>query len=80
MRSGALTDPFTSSLTRTFTHNWATQDVQVELIDTVTGETCFAYISRASNSVTVTLNQTPTNSLRVLIREIDPAQTTLTVS
>lgn len=79
-RSGALTDPFTASLTRTFTHNWATTDVQVELIDTVTGETCYGFVSRASNSVTVTLNQTPTNSLRILLKEIKADQTTITVS
>lgn len=80
LRSGALTDPFTAGLTRTFTHNWATTDVQVELIDSVTGETCYAYIARTANAVAVTLNQTPTNSLRILIREVKADQTTLTVS
>jgi hypothetical protein len=79
LRSGALTDPFTAGLTRTFTHNWATQDVQVEVYDVTTGETCYAYVTRASNSVAITLNQTPTNSLRILLREVK-SETTITVA
>jgi hypothetical protein len=80
MRSGALTDPFTASLTRTFTHNWGSTDVMVELHDVTTGEACLAAYTKTANTVVVTLNQTPANSVRVLIREIDPAQTTLVAS
>ncbi len=81
MRSGALNDPFTASLTRTFTHGWNTTDVMVEVYDATTGESCFVEsIDRTTNAVSITLNQTPTNSLRILLREIDPAQTTITVS
>lgn len=81
LRSGALTDPFTASLTRTFTHNWSTTDVMVEVFDSVTGETCFVdSITRTANAVAITLNQTPTNSLRILLRELDGSQTTITVA
>ena len=81
LRSGALSDPFTASLTRTFTHNWATTDVAVEIFDSVTGETCFVdNIVRTSNAVAITLNQEPENSLRILLRELDGSQTTITVS
>jgi len=81
MRSAAATDPFTASLTRTFTHNWSTTDVLVEVIDSVTGETCYVEsVIRTSNAVAITLNQTPTNSLRILLREVKADQTTLVVS
>jgi hypothetical protein len=80
MRSGALTDPFTSSLTITFTHYSSTTDVMVELHDVTTGELCMADYTKTANAVVITMNQTPTNSVRVLIREIDPAQTTIVAS
>jgi len=79
-RSGALTDPFTASLTRTFTHNWNTLDVQAEAIDSVTGETCFVELSRTVNTVVITVNQEPINPLRILLREISGSQTTLVAS
>lgn len=80
LRSGALTDPFTSSLSREFTHSWNTLDVSVEAIDSVTGETCYTEVSRGLNSVTITLNQTPTNSVRILLREVKGDETTITVA
>lgn len=80
-RSAAANDPFTASLTRTFTHNWGTTDVMVEVLDSVTGETCFVdNISRSSNAVSISINQQPTNALRVLLREVKPDQTSLVVS
>ncbi len=78
LRSGVVTDSF-PSLSRTFTHNWATQDVDVQVYDTVTGETCWSEVTRASNSVSITVNQTPANPLRVMLAERG-AQTTITVS
>jgi hypothetical protein len=80
MRSGALTDPFTASLTRTFTHNWSTTDVMVDLHDVTTGELCMADYSLTANAVVITMNQTPPNSVRVKIREINPSQTTIVAS
>ncbi len=81
LRSGAATDAFSISQTRTFTHNWATFDVAVEMYDSVTGETIYGEVSRpTNNTVEITLNQQPTNSIRVMLREINPSQTTISVS
>ena len=81
LRSGALTDPFTAALTRTFTHNWSTTDVIVEVFDVTTGETCYVEsVVRTANAVAITVNQTPTNSLRIVIREVNASQTTLVAS
>jgi hypothetical protein len=81
LRSGALSDPFTASLTRTFTHNWNTSDVQVEIYDSVTGETCLVEsIIRAANTIAITLNQTPDNDLRVLLKEVNATETVITVA
>jgi hypothetical protein len=80
LRTAAATDAF-SSTTRTFTHSWGTKDVMVEVFDNTTGETILVdSIIRTTNAVAISVHSTPTNSLRVLIRELDPAQTTLSIS
>ena len=79
-RSAAANDPFTASLTRTFTHSWNTTDVLVEAIDSVTFETCYVEVSRSLNAVSITVNQQPANPLRILIKEIKADQTSLVVS
>lgn len=81
LRSGAATDAFSISQTRTFTHNWATFDVAVEMYDSVTYETVYGEVSRpTNNTVVITLNQEPVNSIRVMLREVNPTQTTIGVS
>lgn len=80
LRSGAVTATvanWTSSLTQVFTHSWANQDVQVEVYDTTTGETIMGFVTRAANTVTITLNQIPSNDLRVMLREINATETTI---
>jgi hypothetical protein len=80
LRSGVQSDPFTASLTRTFTHSWGTTSVIVDIFDATTGETCYAdMVVRNSNDVTITLAETPANNLTVLLREVK-AETTLVVS
>lgn len=57
--------------TATITHNLNTNDVIIQLYDTVTAETVFADVERASvNTATITFASTPTNSIRVLVQKI----------
>ena len=57
--------------TATITHNLGTNDVIIQLYDTVTNETVFSDVSRASvNTATITFASTPTNSIRVLVTKI----------
>ena len=52
-------------------HNLGTRDVIVQLYDTVTHDTVFADVDRASTStVGVSFGSTPTNSIRVLVQKI----------
>jgi hypothetical protein len=60
----------TISATSTITHNLNTLDVMVQLYDTVTNETVYSDIERASvNTVTVTFASTPANPIRVLVQK-----------
>lgn len=60
----------TISNTGTITHSLNTLDVMVQLYDTVTNETVYADIARASvNTVTITFSATPTNPIRVLVQK-----------
>ena len=61
----------TLSATGTITHNLGSRDVIVQLYDTVTYETVYADVDRATtNTVTVTFASIPTNSIRVLVQKI----------
>lgn len=56
--------------TATITHNLS-EDVIIQLFDTVTKETIYADVVRASaTTATITFASTPTNSVRVLVQEI----------
>jgi hypothetical protein len=60
----------TISATATVTHNLNTLDVMVQLYDTVTNDTVYADITRASvNTITVTFSAVPTNPIRVLVQK-----------
>ena len=57
--------------TATITHGLNTNDIIVQLYDTVTNENVFSDIVRASvNTATITFASTPTNSIRVLVTKI----------
>ena len=61
----------TISGTSTITHNLGTNDVIIQLYDTVTNETVFSDVKRVSvNTATITFASTPTNSIRVLVTKI----------
>jgi hypothetical protein len=60
----------TITVTGTVTHNLGTKDVIVQLYDTVTFDTVYADVSRATtNTVVVTFASTPTNPIRVLVQK-----------
>ena len=60
----------TITVTGTVTHNLGTKDVIVQLYDTVTFDTVYADVSRATtNTVTVTFASAPTNPIRVLVQK-----------
>ena len=60
----------TISATATITHSLNTKDVIVQLYDTVTSDTVYADITRATvDTVTVTFASTPTNPVRVLVQK-----------
>jgi hypothetical protein len=60
----------TISATATVTHSLNTKDVMVQLYDTVTFDTVYAYVSRPTvNTVTITFASTPTNPIRVLVQK-----------
>ena len=66
-----LTYADTISANATVTHNLGTKDVIVQLYDTVTFDTVYADIDRATtNNVGVSFGATPTNDIRVLIQKI----------
>jgi hypothetical protein len=73
--ASTYTPPVTSyattiATTSTITHNLNTLDVIVQLYDTVTNETVYSDIDRASvNTVTITFASTPTNPVRVLVQK-----------
>jgi hypothetical protein len=57
--------------TATVTHGLNSNDVIIQLYDTVTNETVFSDAVRASvNTATITFVSTPTNSIRVLVTKI----------
>ena len=61
----------TISASGTVTHNLGTNDVIIQLYDTVTLETVYADMDRSSvNAVDITFAATPTNSIRVLVQKI----------
>jgi len=61
----------TISASGTVTHNLGTNDVIIQLYDTVTLETVYADMERSSvNAVDITFASTPTNSIRVLVQKI----------
>jgi len=61
----------TISASGTVTHNLGTNDVVIQLYDTVTLETVYADMERSSvNAVDITFASTPTNSIRVLVQKI----------
>jgi hypothetical protein len=61
----------TISTSGTVTHNLGTNDVVIQLYDTVTLETVYADMERSSvNAVDITFAATPTNSIRVLVQKI----------
>ena len=61
----------TISNTATITHGLNSNDVIIQLYDTVTNETVFSDVVRASvNTATITFASTPTNSIRVLVTKI----------
>jgi len=69
--NGELTHAATITANATVTHNLGTKDVIVQLYDTVTFDTVYAEIDRATtNTVGVSFGATPTNSIRVLIQRI----------
>jgi hypothetical protein len=60
----------TISATATITHSLNTKDVIVQLYDTVTSDTVYADVTRATvDTVTVTFAATPTNPVRVLVQK-----------
>jgi len=60
----------TISATATVTHSLNTKDVIVQLYDTVTSDTVYADVTRATvDTVTVTFAATPTNPVRVLVQK-----------
>lgn len=60
----------TITTTATVTHSLGTLDVIVQLYDTVTNDTVYADVTRAStNTVTVTFASAPTNPVRVLVQK-----------
>lgn len=60
----------TITVTGNVTHNLGTKDVMVQLYDTVTNDTVYADVSRATtNTVTVTFASAPTNPIRVLVQK-----------
>jgi len=60
----------TITATATVTHNLGTLDVIVQLYDTVTNDTVYADVTRAStNTVTVTFSAAPLNAVRVLVQK-----------
>lgn len=61
----------TISDTATITHGLNSNDVIIQLYDTVTNETVFSDVVRASvNTATITFASTPTNAIRVLVTKI----------
>ena len=57
--------------TATITHGLNTNDVIIQLYDTVTNETVFSDVVRASvNTATITFASAPTNAIRVLVTKI----------
>lgn len=57
--------------TATITHGLGTEDVIVQLFDTVTKDTVYADVTRPSTTTaTITFASTPTNSIRVLVTKI----------
>lgn len=61
----------TISDTATITHGLNSNDVIIQLYDTVTNETVFSDVVRASvNTATITFASTPTNAIRVLVNKI----------
>lgn len=69
--NGELTHAATIAANATVTHNLGTKDVIVQLYDTVTFDTVYADIDRATtNTVGVSFGATPTNDIRVLIQKI----------
>jgi hypothetical protein len=61
----------TLSASGTVTHNLGTNDVIIQLYDTVTLETVYADMDRSSvNAVDITFAAVPTNSIRVLVQKI----------
>ena len=69
--NGELTHAATIAADATVTHNLGTKDVIVQLYDTVTFDTVYADIDRATtNTVGISFGATPTNSIRVLIQKI----------
>lgn len=62
---------FTITDTATVTHNLGT-DVIIQLFDITTGETVYADVDRISTTqATITFASTPTNSIRVLVQQIN---------
>jgi hypothetical protein len=60
----------TITVTGTVTHNLGTKDVIVQLYDTVTFDTVYADVSRATtNTVVITFASAPTNPIRVLVQK-----------
>ena len=61
----------TISGTQAVSHGLNTEDVIVQLFDTVTKETVYADVVRTNNStVTITFGSTPANDIRVLVTKI----------
>ena len=61
----------TISASATVTHSLGTNDVVIQLYDTVTLETVYADMDRSSvNAVDITFATVPTNSIRVLVQKI----------
>ena len=61
----------TISNTATITHGLNSNDVIIQLYDTVTNETVFSDVVRASvNTATITFASAPTNAIRVLVTKI----------
>lgn len=72
--SGAITaNSYATTIadTATITHGLNTKDVVIQLYDTVTDETVFADVQRASTTTaTITFSSTPANAIRVLVTKI----------
>jgi len=67
----ARTYAVTITGTATVSHNLNTKDVIIQLYDTVTDETVFSDVERASvNSAIITFASAPTNPIRVLVSKI----------